>query len=183
MTNKSLLRRAEESRFDILQNGTLCVENAIIISKNFAGAPTDFNPVGGKRTFTLVLTEEIGTILSENGWNVKFKEPRMEGDDPLILTEIVVNMDSKRPPRVILYSEFRGRRKSQELTSRSIANLDTCVMKNVDLVIRPYEHGRPGPHKIKGYAQEIRVMQAQDGYFDEKYADWDYDSADDVFED
>lgn len=168
----SLLEKARKSVFTRLQNGNLKVENAVVIWTNFAGKPTAFNPAGGKRTFSLVLNEEVGEILKEEGWNVKFREPKLEGDDTLITTEIVVNMDAVRPPLVKLYTKFKGRGKETDLVGDMVGQLDNIQIENIDVVVRPYNHGRPGLYSVKGYAQEIRVIQAQDGYFDDKYADW-----------
>ena len=77
-------------------------EDAVIIWTNFEGRATKFNPNGGKRTFALVLTEEVAAMLREEGWNVKTRDGRDEGDDPLYFTEIVVNMESQFPPKVVL---------------------------------------------------------------------------------
>ena len=78
----SLLEAARNSEFKRLVNGDLSVENAVIIWTNFEGRATKFNPNGGKRTFALVLTEEVAEMLREEGWNVKTREGRDEGDDP-----------------------------------------------------------------------------------------------------
>ena len=172
----SLLEKARKSDFKRFKNGDLAVEHAVIIWTNFAGAPTRFNPAGGKRTFALVLTEDIANELKAEGWNVKFRDPKDPDDDPLIYTEIVVNMDSAYPPSVVLYSEFGGRKKSNSLDAESIGELDRIEIDNVDLVIHPYVHGRPGPHSTKGYAKAIHVIQGQDGYFGAKYAEWGNDS-------
>lgn len=172
----SLMEKARNSVFKRMVNGDLSVENAVIISKwsNFAGRPTDLNPNGGKRTFDLVLTEDIADELKAEGWNIKYREPKEEGDDPLIFTEIVVNMESKYPPKVVLYSEVRGKKRSNRLYGDDVKELDTIDMENMDVIVHPYEHGR-GQYKVKGYANAIYVVQAsQASYFDDKYADWDY---------
>lgn len=171
----SLLERARNSKFERLENGDLSVENAVIIWSNFEGRPTTFNPAGGKRTFTLVLSEEWADILRAEGWNVKYREPKEEGDDPLIFTEIVVNMASKYPPRVAVYSQFRGRKNVAYLDERNIKQLDEIDIQSIDVVIHPYEHGRSASSRIKGYARVICAVQAQDSYFGGKYADWEED--------
>lgn len=172
----SLLEKARRSKFETLKNGDLAVENAVIIWTNFAGAPTKFNPAGGKRTFTLVLSEDIADALKAEGWNVKFREAKDPDDDPLIYTEIVVNMESAYPPTVALYSELRGRKSARPLDAETVGLLDSIEIDNVDLIIHPYNHGRPGPSSVKGYAKAIHVVQAQDGYFGGKYADWGSDA-------
>lgn len=174
-------KTARDSKFRRLVNGDLEVENAVIKWTNFAGKPTDFNPAGGKRTFVLELSEEIAEELRDEGWNVKFKEPREEGDEPIFYTEIVVNMNSKYPPKVVLLSEFRGRKKSNRLEGDMVGTLDDVRYENVDVIIHPFNHGRPGLYSVKGYARAIYVTQAQDVYFDGKYADWENDYNDEAF--
>lgn len=174
----SLLEKARNSVYTRLVNGDLSVEGAVIIWTNFAGKPTKFNSAGGKRTFALVLSEEIADELRDEGWNIKIRDPKEEGDDPLIYTEIVVNMESKYPPQVVLYSEFRGRKSVNQLDGDSIGELDRINRENVDLIIHPYEHGRTSDYRYKGYARAIHVIQGQDGYFSDKYADWEQNSDD-----
>lgn len=168
----SLFERAQNSTFKRLVNGDLSVENAVIIWTNFEGRPTNFNPAGGKRTFVLVLDEQIAGELKAEGWNIKYREPKEDGDDPLIFTEIVVNMESTYPPKVTLYSEFRGRKSANPLDSDTIKELDKIDIENVDLIIHPYAHGRSTTTSVKGYARAIYVVQAQDGHFDGKYSNW-----------
>ena len=119
-----------ESKFELLINGNLNVENAAMIYKNFSGKPTRVNPQGGKRTFSLALNKEFAERLSDMGWNVKVKEVRdqleegettrtvnfddyvrnyaTEFDHALIYTEIVVNENSEYPPKIYKVSEFNG---------------------------------------------------------------------------
>lgn len=175
----TLLERARESKVTRLVNGDLSIEGAVIIWRNFAGAPTKVNPAGGKRTFALVLDEGLAEELTNEGWNVKYREPKVDGDDALITTEIVANMESKYPPKVVLISEFRGRMRQNELDGDTIGHLDDIRLENVDLVIHPYEHGR-GVYKVKGYLKAIFVTQAQsDAYFGGKYSNIDYEPEED----
>lgn len=168
----SLLSRAEESNFTRLVNGDLKVENAVIFKTNFEGRPTDYVPQGGRRTFLLALTKDMADVMSDEGWNVKYREPKVEGDDPLIFTEIVVNMDSKWPPKVVLYSDFHGRKSANNLDRETIGQLDHIEIANVDLIIHPRKHDRSSQYCIKGYANDIRVVQGADANFGDKYADY-----------
>lgn len=170
----SLLSRAEESNFTRLVNGDLKVENAVIFKTNFEGRPTDFVPKGGKRTFLLVLTKDMADVLSEEGWNVKYRSPKVEGDDPLMFTEIIVNMESNWPPKVCLYSGFNGRKSANNLNEETITCLDKINIASVDLIIHPRRRKPDGssPYTVKGYANDIRVVQAPDSNFGDKYAEY-----------
>lgn len=168
----SYLEEARNSEFKELVNGDLSVENAVIIWTNFEGRPTKFKPAGGQRTFVLVLSEKVADQLKEAGWNVKYREGREEGDDPLYYTEIVVNMESQFPPKVVLLTEFRGRKSANRLTASAVGQLDSLEIANVDLIIHPYEHDFSDVASIKGYAKAIYVTQGQDSYFGDKYEDY-----------
>ena len=51
MSYAETARKANESVITRMVDGNLRVENAVVIFRNFAGNPTNFNPQGGKRTF------------------------------------------------------------------------------------------------------------------------------------
>ena len=179
----SLLESARNSEFKKLINGDLSIEGAIIIWTNFEGRPTKFNPAGGKRTFVLVLTDTVAEELRNEGWNIKTREPREEGEDPLFFTEIVINMDSKFPPKVVLYSEFNGKKSANKLTSETIRQLDSINIANVDVIIHPYEHNFSSVANVKGYANALYITQAPDSNFGGKYAEYEMggvDSDDDI---
>lgn len=150
---------ANRAQYTKLNNGDLSVEGAAIIYKNFAGAPTNFNPNGGKRTFALVLTRSVADMLVEEGWNVKHRPPRDEGDDDLYYTEIVLNMESEYPPRVNLLTRYGDRENLVKLDSETVGLLDNSILVDIDLVIHPYRHGRANAAgaTVKGY---LKVMYA-----------------------
>lgn len=162
------------SEFERLINGDLSVGDAVIIWTNFRAKPTKYNQAGGIITFCLVLTEEMAEQLRDEGWNVKENQGREEGDEPLYTTEVKVNMKSNYPPKVKLYTEFKGKKTATSLNEHSIGMLDTVAIGKVDLVVHPYEHGRDvsGGSTIKGYLKAIYVTQAKDEYFDGIYDEY-----------
>ena len=172
----SFANKVEESVFEIMRNGDLKIENAVLAWPNFSGKATQFNPNGGKRTFCVLLNEEIADILSADGWNVKRRPPREDGDYPLIYTEIVINMQSQYPPDVYVRNEFNGKGTMRKLTDDNISMLDNIQIVNADLVIHPYEHGI-GQFKVKGYARFVNVLQAQSNYFGDKYSEYESEDA------
>ena len=166
----SLLSKAEnETIVKRLTNGDLSIEHAVVIWSNFSGRPTKFNPQGGKRTFNIVLPRVIADELSNDGWNIKVRDPRDEDDDPLVFTEVVINMDSMYPPKVFLCSEFNGKKSMNKLDSDTIGELDEIEIENYDMVIHPYEHNRTETFRVKGYVNSLYATQAHNLDFDGKY--------------
>lgn len=185
-----------ESKFELLMNGNLNVENAAMIYKNFTGKPTFVNPQGGKRTFSLALGRDIAEKLNDMGWNVKVKEVRdqleegektrtvnfgdyvtsyqTEFDHALIYTEIVVNEDSEYPPKIFKVSEFNGEKTMALIPPEQWFRLDESELVNVDIVIHPYQHGRSiaNPNAKKGYLKSMYAMAVPVSDFGGKYADY-----------
>ena len=183
-----------ESKFELLVNGNLNVENAAMIYKNFSGNPTRVNPAGGKRTFSLVLNADYAEKLDSMGWNIKVKEVRdqvVEGemtrtvswqdyisnyktefDHALIYTEIVVNENSDYPPKIYKVSEFNGEKTMALVPPEQWFRMDESDLTNVDVAIHPYTHGRSlaNPDAKKGYLKTMYAMAAPVDAFGGKYA-------------
>jgi hypothetical protein len=184
----------ENSKFELLVNGNLNVEQAGMIYKNFTGKPTKVNPAGGKRTFSLVLTKDYAERLNDAGWNIKVKEVRdqlaegeftrtvswadyidnfqNEFDHALIYTEIVVNENSEYPPRIYKISEFNGEKTMALVPPEQWHRLDESELMNVDIVIHPYTHGRSvmNPDAKKGYLKSMYAVAVPVNDFGGKYA-------------
>lgn len=183
-----------ESKYELLINGNLNVENAVLLFKNFAGEPTRVNPAGGKRTFNLVLNQEYAEKLHAQSWNVKAREVKdqiaederaltvnfdtymqqYQGqfDHVMFFTEIVVNENSEFPPKIYKVSEFNGEKTMAIIPPDQWYRLDKEQLMNVDLVIHPYTHGRSiaNPDAKKGYLKTLYAMAMPVNDFNGKYA-------------
>lgn len=147
----------------------LSVENARIIFRNFAGKESKFNPKG-KRNFCLLLDPESAQNLSDEGWNVKFLNPRDPDDDPQPYIQVAVAFENF-PPNVWLIS---GKKKTK-LDEDSIAVLDYAEIQNVDVIVTPYFWELPsGKSGIKAYVKTMYVTIVEDE-FQKKYKDLDDD--------
>ena len=168
--------RVKESRFGFTENRELVVENAVIMWSNFGGSPTKFNPNGGKRTFDLVLTERVAMSLISDGWNVKTVKSKKDEDSVMYVTEIAVNPSSSTV--VSLCEEVNGKKYRFKVKPEDYSTLDTYQYSTIDLLIRPYVHGRENSagSTIKGYLHQMNLVRLNDDYFREKYAD--YEDAD-----
>jgi hypothetical protein len=145
-------------------DGTVMMENARIIFRNFAGVEGQFNREGD-RNFAVLLDDELAEKLLEDGWNVKHLRPREEGDPAQAYLSITVGYKG-RPPRVVMITS-RGRTVIDE---DMIETLDWVDIKTVDLIIRPYTWAVGDKSGIKAYLKSLFVTIYEDA-LELKYAD------------
>lgn len=141
--------------------------NVRIAFRNFSGEKGKFNPEGN-RNFCVLLDDriELARQLEDEGWNVKWLEPRDEGDERCPYIQIKVSFDIM-PPTIYMVT---GRGKTR-LDSNDVGNLDWAEIENedgerdrVDLVVRPYEWSVNGRSGIKGYVKALYVRIAEDPF-------------------
>lgn len=143
----------------------IIMENAKIIFRNFSGEESRFNRAG-QRNFNVVIEDpDLAQSLIEDGWNLRPRAPREEGDDPSYLLQVAVSFDNI-PPRVWLVT----RHGKTQLDAESIGSLDYAEIKNVDLTIRPYCWEIPskdGPKSgVKAYLKTMYVTIEEDPFAD-----------------
>jgi hypothetical protein len=158
--SKTVARKNEGSRND----GTLIMEDARIVFRNFAGAEGMYNREGD-RNFCVLLEEDTAQMMLEDGWNIKRLKPR-EGDE-MGTAYIQVSVGFKgRPPRMVMITS-RGR---VDLGEDECILLDWADILKVDLIIRPYHWNVNGRTGVKAYLKSIFVIINED-YLELKYAD------------
>lgn len=151
-------------------DGTLMMENARIIFRNFAGREGLYN-AEGDRNFCLLLDDETGRQLAEDGWNVKTLNARDEGDTPQAYIQVSVkyrgrNGNPVRPPTIVMITS-RGR---TSLSEDMMEVLDWVDIANVDLIIRPFEWAVSGKSGIKAYLKSLYITIQEDA-LEMKYRD------------
>lgn len=140
--------------------GILQIDDARIIHRNFAGVGSKFNREGD-RNFSLVIEDQdIADKLIEEGWNVKIKEPREEGDVPFMFLPVKVKFND-RGPSIYLKS---GPTNCVRLDEDTIDCLDNVDILSVDLDIRPYDWEVNGKVGRTAYLQSIYVTQEVDRF-------------------
>lgn len=141
------------------------MQNVKLAYLNFQGKPDNFNPKGGKRTFAVILPRDVAEAMHRDGWNVKFPEPRDDGEtrEPHITVEASFSV---KPPQIFVVTS-KGKTQWYE---PQIGMLDWADIVNVDLSLNPYSWDIGGKSGIKAYLRSIYVTILEDE-LDAKYAD------------
>ena len=155
-------------KINFAARGVVQIDDARIIYKNFAGAPSKFNREGDRNFAVVIEDQDIAEALTEKGWNVKIKPPREEGDEPFMFLPVKVKFND-RGPRVYLQNSLGGRNRVT-LDEDTVGILDNVDITNVDLDIRPYDWDVQGKTGRTAYLQSICVTQEVDRFLD-RYAE------------
>lgn len=145
-------------------NKNITIENARIGFRNFSGKEGRFNPAG-RRNFCVFLDSDVAPGLQEDGWNVKYLQPREKGDEPQAYLQVAVSY-ANIPPKIVLIT---GNGKTV-LNEDNVGMLDWAEISNVDLVIRPYNYDVNGKTGVKAYCKTMYVTIEEDE-FEKKYYD------------
>lgn len=145
-------------------NKNIVLEDARIGFRNFSGSETQFNPKG-RRNFVAFLETELANILEEDGWNIKWLDPREEGEEPQPFLPVAVSY-ANIPPKIVLIS---GQGKTL-LDENTVNLLDWAEIDMVDLIVRPYNWEVNGKTGVKGYVKSMYVTIIEDE-FAHKYSD------------
>jgi hypothetical protein len=142
----------------------IVLEDRKILFRNFSGEEGRFN-AKGQRNFNVLLGQEEAEAMLKDGWNVKYLQPREEGDEAQPRLEVSVHF-GKNPPRVILITS-----KGKTPLDESMINLlDWAEIENVDMIVRPYEWEVSGRTGVKAYLKSIYVTIREDE-LEKKYLD------------
>lgn len=152
-----------ESKISIVNDNVLCIEDARILFRNFAGREDKFN-AAGRRNFCVIIDDaEFAENLKESGWNVKQLRPRDEDDEPTYYLQVKVAFGSRRKPKIIMVTS----KAKVELDEQSLESLDYADIVSADIAVRPYEWA---PGKISAYLKQMYV-RIEDDMFGDKYED------------
>lgn len=132
------------------------MEGMWIVFRNFAGKEGQYNREGD-RNFGVILPPDVAEAMLADGWNVKYLKPREEDDDAQPYLPVSVNFKG-RPPHVVMITS-RGR---TELREDDVELLDWADIRNVDLIVRPYDWAVSGKTGIKAYLKSIFVTIEED---------------------
>ena len=143
----------------------LTIENARLIYRNFGGRQTTYN-AAGDRNFAIVLEDpQLIADLRRDGWNVKEKDPKEEGDAPWYHLPVAVGYNL-RPP-VITRLTTSGR---MRITEELVEMLDYEDIIMCDVTLNPYQWEMPsGAKGVKAYLKTMYITVEEDA-LEAKYA-------------
>ena len=142
----------------------IIIENASIGFRNFSGEEGKFNPKGN-RNFCIFLDHDLGVTLESDGWNIKWLDPREEGDTPQPYIQVAVNYNNI-PPKIIQITSGG----KTILDEGMVGVLDWAEIETVDLIVRPYNWEVNGKSGVKAYLKSMYVTIVEDE-FAHKYRD------------
>lgn len=151
----------------------LIIENARIIFRNFSGRESRFNRAG-VRNFCVILDDsDKAQELAQDGWNVRILEARDEYEEAANYIQVAVNYGNIEPNIYMI-----TRKNKTLLNEDTISTLDYVDIKNVDLIIRPYnwviqEGTKNEKRGVKAYVKTMYVTIEED-VFAAKYAEEEY---------
>ena len=149
------------------------IENAKIIFRNFSGKKSQYNREGDRNFNVIIPDAKKAQQLIADGWNIRVREPREEGDEPEYRLPVSVSFTYK-PPKVVMVTK----RKQTQLDEDTIGILDQADIRTVDLTISPYNwkmKDRDGNESsgVKAYLKTMYAVLEEDAYAD-KYAQEEY---------
>lgn len=157
---EATVNRNEGSRGD----GTLIMEDARIVFRNFAGEERQYNREGD-RNFCILLEDDLAADMLADGWNIKRLKPRDGAEQGTAYIQVSVGFKG-RPPRMVMITS-RGR---TDLGEDECVLFDWADILICDLIIRPYHWNVNGRTGVKAYLKSIFITINED-YLELKYAD------------
>lgn len=118
--NKNYIFKGEIIMTVLNQRGVLQIDDCRIIFRNFAGEEDQYNRQGDRNFALVIPDEELATQLKDDGWNVKIKPARVEGELPLMFLPVKVTFSERSGPAC--YIDSNGNR--VQLDADTVHRLD-----------------------------------------------------------
>ncbi len=137
--------------------GNVVLEDAQIRFRNFAGKGGKYN-AEGKRNFCVLLPDLMAEQMADDGWNVKYLNPRDEDEKPQPYIQVNVNFEGFQPPKIFIITSHG----KTQLDEDSVDALDWAEIEKVDLIINPYIWDVGDKTGVKGYLKSMYVTIVED---------------------
>lgn len=143
-----------------MARGTLQIDGARITHRNFEGRGDRYNREGDRNFSLIIPNQEIAEQLMDDGWNIKMRPPREEGDEPFLYLKVKIRFSAKGPKAYLKVGD-----RMTQLDEDTIRCLDEVSISNVDLDIRPYDWEVNGNAGRTAYLDAICVTQDVDRFY------------------
>lgn len=140
--------------------GNLIIEDARLIYRNFSGAASRYNHEGDRNFCVFIDNPDVVKQLQDEGWNVKIRQPRDEGDSAANYLKVNVSYKFKGPKIV----RHIGRT-AFDVDESTVAELDMDELESCDLVVAPYHWERDGETGTSGFLQTMHAVVKQDPFY------------------
>ena len=181
------------------ERGKIHIDNALIVSKNFAGAekrnpldPKEIVNTKGNRNFSIELNKDAADLISnfrltehpDKAYRVQVKLPKPDAEDqtPRIFMTVKVryNYDSegkpyRNNPKIRQYSS-KG---MTEKTEKNVDTIDEVYIEKADLVFSPYPWEKFGKVGLTAFLTQLNYKIKEN----EMNAKWDQDYSTDTPDD
>jgi hypothetical protein len=138
----------------------ISIENAKIIFRNFSGRETQVNSAGDRNFCAVIEDQSLIDQLTEDGWNLKILEGNEEyGDAPKHILKVAVSFKNI-PPKIYMVTK----KNKTLLTEETVGTLDYADIKNIDLIIAPYNWEMLGKSGVKAYLKTMYVVIEEDEF-------------------
>jgi hypothetical protein len=135
---------------------TFMVEDAQLIFRNFAGKEGMYNREGD-RNFSVILTHEAAEDMARDGWNIKYLEPREEGEPSTPYITVAVNFKNRPPNVTLITSKARTR-----LAEDAVEILDWADIRTVDVMANGFDWQVGDKSGTKAYLQTMFITINED---------------------
>lgn len=142
-------------------DGTVLIEDAQIIYRNFKGEERQYNRAGA-RNFHVILDPELARALERDNWNVKWpKEREIDGETVVLDPSLKINVGYRvRSPRIVMIGQQSG--SQTELHEDNVDLLDDVDVVSVDVLFAPYNYDKDDPKKIAAYLRTMLITIEED---------------------
>lgn len=141
------------------RGNVLEIEDARIIFRNFSGLGSKYNREGDRNFAVIIPNEEIKDQLLADGWTVKIKPPREEGEEPFMYMPVKIKFNNRGPAAYVVSGD-----QVTKLDKESIDMLDEIDIQSVSMDIRPYDWEVNDKTGRSAYLQAINVIQNIDRF-------------------
>lgn len=149
-------------KIEYAPKGVLVIDDANIVYRNFRGEGSAYNHEGDRNFALVIPDEDTAEHLLNDGWNVKVKPPKNEGEEPFRYLPVKVKFN-ERGPKIYLKS---GENKII-LSEDDVDIIDKIDIMSVSMDIRPYDwRMSDGKSGRSAYLQAMEVYQRVDRFAD-----------------